>query len=272
MSLFLCPVCTGVLTREGGSLRCPMGHLFDVSASGYVNLLSGGRGVTGDSKEMCLSRNRFLSQNYYACLAQALCGLLCERLPAKPGPVLVDAACGEGYYTAAMFAALTQRHPGALVAGVDLSKHALKYAAKRCQGAEFAVSSIFEMPLPGACADVITNLFAPIAWAEFHRVLRPGGLLVVVGPSERHLWGLKAFLYEHPYLNEQALHSQPGFHAVERRVVTDAIRLPRAQDIQDLFSMTPYFWKTPKEAVQRLQALETLETEIGFDIQVLQKQ
>ena len=272
-SIFRCPVCAGALSPVGNSLKCAKNHNFDCSAAGYVSLLTGQTSAaTGDSREMSASRNRFLGRGYYACLAEALSGLLCERLAGAARPVLIDAACGEGYYTAAMHEALTLGGRETVVAGVDLSKHSLKYAAKRCRAAQFAAASIFSLPLPDACADVITDIFAPVAAEEFFRVLRPGGLMVLVGPDARHLWELKRFLYENPYPNEPKEYAFPGFSAPTLLTAGGRITLPENEDILDLFSMTPYFWKTPRTAVERLRALSSLTTEIAFTIHVFEKQ
>lgn len=42
--------------------------------------------------------------------------------------------------------------------------------------------------------------------------------------------------------------------------------------IQDLFAMTPYYWKTPKEGAERLAKLEVLQTEIEFRFVIYRKQ
>ena len=42
--------------------------------------------------------------------------------------------------------------------------------------------------------------------------------------------------------------------------------------MQDLFAMTPYYWKTPKEGAERLAKLEVLQTEIEFRFVIYRKQ
>jgi len=59
---------------------------------------------------------------------------------------------------------------------------------------------------------------------------------------------------------------------VEVRRVEDTIRLQDKEHIRALLQMTPYAWKTPKEGVARLLALEELETEIAFDVHVFRKE
>ena len=50
----------------------------------------------------------------------------------------------------------------------------------------------------------------------------------------------------------------------------ETIRLDRREDIQNLFRMTPYFWKTPKAGAARLDALDRLETQISFRVHVFE--
>ena len=38
-----------------------------------------------------------------------------------------------------------------------------------------------------------------------------------------------------------------------------------------LFGMTPYAWKTPKDGIARLEALEQLTCQIGFDLHLYQR-
>lgn len=47
--------------------------------------------------------------------------------------------------------------------------------------------------------------------------------------------------------------------------------LPNSQAIQDLFRITPYFWKSPKAGTERLAALNHLTATGQFRIHVMQK-
>ena len=52
--------------------------------------------------------------------------------------------------------------------------------------------------------------------------------------------------------------------------VDDFIHLNNSQ-IQDLFTMTPYYYKTSYEAKERLKSLSSLSTRISFIIKVYKK-
>lgn len=271
-SLFRCPLCAQPLDRQEDRYLCPQGHSFDRAAAGYVHLLPANKKHAkdpGDDKGMAAARNRFLSGDYYAPLSQALASLALTHTP--DAPQILDAGCGEGYYSAALFQRLVQAGKRPRMAGVDLSKHALRRAAKRAPEIEFAVASVYDLPVADETADLLVNCFSPLALEEFLRVLRPGGIYCYVVPGAQHLWQLKQVLYQKPYPNQEKRIPYPGLEYLQVTDVDDVIRLSNPQTIWDLFQMTPYFWKTPKEGADRLAALDHLETAISFRIHVFRK-
>ena len=273
-SLFCCPLCASPLTREDGAYRCPQGHSFDLAAAGYTHLLPANRKHSkqpGDDREMVAARAAFLEKGYYAPLLQALCTGALERLAALSAPVILDSGCGEGYYTSGLFHALTQAGLTPAMAGVDLSKFALRRAAKRLPQGEFAVASVYHLPLSPSSVDLLVNIFSPLAAEEFARVVRPGGWFCYAVPSPRHLWEMKQILYPKPYENPVKREEYPGFTWQSVQEVRGTIHLSCREDIQALFGMTPYAWKTPKAGRDQLAKLEELDTTIGFDLHWYQR-
>lgn len=271
-SLFVCPVCAEALQREERRYICPAGHSFDRAKEGYCNLLPVNRKHSkepGDDKGMAAARERFLSKGYYEPLRRELCRLAVDRT--GDAPTVLDAGCGEGYYTSGIYRALRESGKTPRMAGTDISKFILRRAAKREKDVEFAVASSYHLPMAARSADLILNCFSPMAAEEFHRVLKEGGGLLYVVPSEKHLWELKEILYDHPYINEVKQVPYEGFDEVEVRHVEEVIHLPCGEDILALFQMTPYFWNTPREGVRRLEQQETLTCRISFDIHVFRK-
>ena len=160
MSFFRCPLCALPLTEAGGGLVCPGGHRFDRAREGYVHLLPVGQKhskAPGDDKGMVAARRAFLDRGYYAPLRDALCALAAELT--GPAPAVLDAGCGEGYYTAAVHAALLAAGKAPETAGIDISKFSLQKAARRCRDVEYAVASAYRLPLADASADLLTNVF-----------------------------------------------------------------------------------------------------------------
>ena len=52
--------------------------------------------------------------------------------------------------------------------------------------------------------------------------------------------------------------------------MTGRITVPHEQ-LEALFAMTPYYWKTPRGGAERLAALSQLETDISFRFLVFEK-
>ena len=220
---------------------------------------------------MVAARSAFLDKGYYAPLANTLCDLAARDTAELPHPALLDCGCGEGYYTAALAARLTQEGRFGPIAGVDISKFALRRAAKRVKEGEFAVASVYHLPVADESVDLLFNVFSPLCPQEFSRVLRPGGYFYYVVPSALHLWEMKSVLYDKPYENAVKREDYPGFQWLEAVPLRYTVHLDCTQDIMALFGMTPYAWKTPKAGVERLSALDELDTQIGFDIHVYRK-
>ena len=121
-----CPVCGGALHREERSLRCGAGHCYDIARQGYVNLLRTNRSKDkrhGDDKRMVAARTAFLDAGYYAPLRDAVAAAATEYTSGDAG--VLDAGCGEGYYTAHVLHTLQAQGKSPSVCGVDISRDAL---------------------------------------------------------------------------------------------------------------------------------------------------
>ena len=223
----------------------------------------------GDDQGMARARRDFLSKGYYAPLPNTLCHLSVSHT--GPAPSVLDAGCGEGWYTAGVYRALLDAGKSPRMAGIDISKFILRYAAKREKGVEFAVASSYRLPVADGSVDILLNCFSPLALEEFRRVLRPGGTFLYVVPAADHLWELKEVLYERPYPNEEKETPYEGFSYEAIVPVDGRISLESQADIHALFQMTPYYWKTPKEGAERLASLDTLDCRIAFRVHIFRK-
>ncbi|MFH9549176.1 putative RNA methyltransferase [Streptomyces sp. NPDC017435] len=237
LDLLRCPTCrTRPLHPDRGALRCPVGHTFDIARHGYAGLLTGTRATSGDDAAMV--RARFLSAGTYAPIREVGARLAAD--PMSEQATVVDAGCGTGYYLAGVLDHL----PGARGLGLDTSVRALRSAARAHErGAAVAWDVFRPLPLVDGAADAVLNVFAPRNPAEFHRVLRPTGRLIVVRPTGRHLAELRGRLPGMVTIDpakEQRLHRalDPFFEAS----VTEQVEYPATLselDALDLVAMTP---------------------------------
>ena len=271
LSIFACPLCGEKLAIDEQVYRCTSGHCFDRAKEGYVNLLPANRqhaSAPGDDKDMVKARTAFLDSGRYTPLKEALCALAAKY--AGERTALLDAGCGEGYYTEGLSRVIAEK--GGRTGGADLSKAAVKKAAKRCREAEIAVASVYHLPLADGSVDMVTDCFSPLAKEEYRRVLKDGGHFLYVVPGARHLWEMKEVLYEQPYENEVREEAYEGFRLQETVPLSFGIHLEKTEEIMALFRMTPYAWKTPKEGVERLAEQKELGLTAEFRILVYERE
>lgn len=188
LSALACPVCGNALALGEQGLSCTHGHTFDIAREGYAALLTGSTPPgTGDSKEMITDRLRFQQAGHYDPIGRALAQILDQHLE-EPTPLVVDIGGGTGHYLAQVLKAL----PHAAGLTVDASKWAARRAARTHERGGAVTADVWQgLPLRKASVDVLLNVFAPRHAEEFHRVLRPDGVLMVVVPAADHLIELR---------------------------------------------------------------------------------
>ena len=266
----LCPVCSAPLFRIDNSLKCESRHSFDLSASGYINLLKPGKknnAKAGDSREMIRARSDFFQCGAYEKIAKEICSLVDTYAP----HTVVDAGCGEGYYTH-FFAT----EPSRLVYGVDMSKfgceHGAKYAKRNgLSNLLYCVGSIFELPFANESIDMIINMFAPVADHEFFRVLKKGGHFIVAAAGIDHLDGLKSAIYDNVYKNEEKFLDYDGFKLIEQKNLKYSVQIKGKETIYSLFTMTPYFHRTSIADKKKLEAVDEITTTVEVNFLVYEK-
>lgn len=268
-SLFRCPLCAQPLERKEKVYSCSARHSFDCAKEGYTYLLPVNQKhsfAPGDDPGMAAARRDFLSKGYYRALLNQLCELAVTDT--DQAPCVLDAGCGEGYYTSGIYQALLAANKKPRMAGIDISKPIVRLAAKREKAVEFAVASSYHLPVEDHSVDLLLNCFSPLAIDEFRRVLKPGGVFLYVVPAAEHLWEMKEILYDTPYLNEEKETPYDGFSYENIISVKDRITLTTQGEIHALFQMTPYYWKTPRAGAERLASMDNLTTRISFHIHV----
>ena len=97
---YRCPLCQQVLSFSDKNFRCSNNHNFDQAKEGYVNLLPVQHKHSkdpGDNKAMVNARRAFLDKGFYQPLIEQLLALYQQY--ADSNSAILDAGCGEGYYT-----------------------------------------------------------------------------------------------------------------------------------------------------------------------------
>ena len=185
---------------------------------------------------------------------------------------VLDAGCGEGYYTSGIKNRLRELGISAEFYGIDVSKDAVALAAKAYKDISFSVASINALPFEDQGFDLVLSLFAPLCDEEFLRILKQGGILITVSPSENHLYGLKKEVYKTPYKNPPSTFIPKNLKKTSEITHEWDIELTCGDDVANLFKMTPYYYKSSQEDVQKALSLTSLKTPIGFNYGVYTKQ
>jgi 23S rRNA (guanine745-N1)-methyltransferase len=255
VDLLRCPVCGDSLAETDASLRCATGHSFDIARQGYVNLVPG----RADTSEMVDARDEFVRAGHFrplsAALAEEAARAAGGAASGAPG-VVVDLGAGTGHYLARVLDAL----PGARGIAIDASPAALRRAARAHERAAAVGADAWKpLPLRDGIASIVLSVFAPRNPDEMARILAPGGALLAVTPTTRHLHELVGplGLLSVPDDKEDRLDSQLAAHfdLAERRTIEHAMFLTRDECAQ-LVRMGPSAWHIDEQAIgDRVAAL-----------------
>jgi 23S rRNA (guanine745-N1)-methyltransferase len=259
-----------VLVKEGRSHKCSNGHLFDIAKEGYCNLLPVHQKASlnpGDSNEMVQARRRFLDAGYFKEIAQQVCSIL-GSFNRSTFSVL-DAGCGEGYYLNAIadWAKTKESIEQSIeqeirLAGIDVSKWAVRAAAKRTTEVNWLVASNKRIPFVKNSIDVILCMFGFPQWKEFYEHQPDEGSLLLVDPGPDHLIELRRIIY--PVVQDaKAGTGIPaegvGYHLVYEKLIQFEMNVESLPLLQDLLAMTPHAYRITSEGRVALSHYQELK-------------
>lgn len=262
-----CPVCSGQLhlAPAGRSLVCDAGHSFDIARQGYVNLYRG-KPVTAYSKESFQQRQNILEKGMYAHILHEIYGFLqglcdsCDDQVHDERPwTLLDAGCGEGYYTREI--AMRLGGTGNLdLYGMDISRDSVQLAASaanqaggRAADIKWVVADIGHLPVADGSVNFLLDVFTSANYEEFDRVLAEDGYLIKVIPGEGHVKELREAasgqLHHKDYKERRgAAVFCEHFETVQNRTVSRTYAVtPEERDI--FINMTPLLFQVDKSKV-----------------------
>jgi 23S rRNA (guanine745-N1)-methyltransferase len=253
-----CPFCASGLAVANGALRCEAGHSFDVARQGYDSLLPAGAGAArGDTAAMVAARERFLAAGHYDPLSEAIGS---RAVATRIAGCVLDLGAGTGHHLAHVLDALDDgaapthdAPPDRVGLALDSSKYALRRAARaHARIGAVACDAWRALPVRDHAAALVLSVFAPRDAAEIARVLAPGGTVLAVTPTPRHLAELVAALgllrvdAGKPERLDEKL--APALTLSDRHTLEWELRLTRA-DAADAAAMGPSAWHADPAAL-----------------------
>ena len=199
---------------------------------------------------------------------------------------LVDMGAGEGRHTLKTTSELISRGKKMLSVGFDASKYASECGMKKSRAAGlaeknpyditsraslvFIPANIFSLPIVNDCADVCLSMFAPIPWDEAYRVLKksPDSMLLVLSSGKNHLIELRSLIYDSVNLSDSLPEIPEGNDSFVSAGTTElcyTTHLENGEDIKNLFTMTPFYYKTTEEGKKRLYSQNELDVTVDVN-------
>ena len=154
--------------------------------------------------------------------------------------------------------------------GLDVSKAAIRAAAKRYSDVMFCVASSHRLPFQNESIDAIVRIYAPCKAEELVRVVKPGGWVITAAPGPRHLMELKGLIYREVQLHTPDTGEIEGFRVVEQQSLSYEMELTGAEAVA-LLQMTPFAWRAKPDVRERLAAKERFICQTDFTLHCLQR-
>lgn len=264
--MYICPLCRQPLQLTGRQYQCASKHSFDLAKEGYVNLLPVQQKNSkdpGDNKLMIQARRAFLESAAY----QPLSDTVNQLVSATAATSVLDLGCGEGYYSGRLQGLLG---PAAQLSGIDISKAAIKYAARHYPAMHFAVASAYQLPFPDNRFDSVIRIYAPSDNAELQRVIKPLGYLISVNPGPAHLVEMKQAVYSEVKPHSDGVKTEAGFGHIKRQQLSYQLTITSPQQLDNLLQMVPLAWKFTADCRQQFVA-STSTISIDFLVDVYQR-
>ncbi|OEF27681.1 23S rRNA (guanine(745)-N(1))-methyltransferase [Vibrio rumoiensis] len=272
--MYQCPLCQHPLEMANQSFCCSNNHQFDKAKEGYVNLMPVQHKRSkqpGDNAEMMQARRRFLESKQYHPMRQAVADLCAKYLKGSHHQLL-DIGCGEGYYTHFIAEQLQTQNAQSRCYGLDISKVAIRYAAKRYRSdkMQFCVASSHRLPFSDHSLDAVLRIYAPCDHEELQRVTTQQGIIVTVTPAARHLYQLRELVYPDVLLHGETPECITGFDLIEETKLQYPMSMTGVE-ADDLLQMTPFAWKASEQMRGQLKTAPHFECEAEFMLRVYKK-
>ena len=271
-----CPIDGLALKITDRGLTCLRNHNYDISRHGYVNLLPVSLKPSkdpGDSRAMVDARRAVLEHGVYEPIAIALSDMVIKHAKAMQSTeqLLVDAGCGDGYYSNVLRTALRKSctHTEFIILGVDISKWAILAAAKRYSDCVWVVGNNKQLPVVSHSASIITCLFGFETWHPWSVLQKSGQLVITVKAGPLHLIEIRELIYKTVHIHPLTVAKTPlaaGYLCIAKEQVKYSVSVDKNEIVGKILTMTPHGYRIPVDARRSIDT--SLISTLTLDIEV----
>ncbi|WP_037471434.1 MULTISPECIES: methyltransferase domain-containing protein [Shewanella] len=273
MSSFLCPKCQQPLMvhAQSAGFYCANKHHYDKHEQGYW-VFSQAKKPQLDSRQVMRAKRFLLESGIHQPLIDTLSKVLSEasmHLPASSIDVL-DIDCGDGFYLRAIKQQLQKLDKQVNGCGLGEAENALFAGAKIDPELQLIVSQLKQLPLSDDSVDLVSVVDKPLKGKEPLRVLKPGGLLLLVQPAARHLWQIKNHLYDNLQQKQVDINLPKGFELISTQEVNYQAVVSGEQAVT-LLQMSPFAWRANDKVLKQIEMDSFAALELGYHVTLAKK-
>lgn len=220
--------------------------------------------LKGYDKKFFSNRSQFFEMGYYKHILDEVREAV-KDIMASSGQeqmVLIDAGCGEGYYSEEL-----AKIEGVQIVALDIAADAIKQAAKSNADVAWTIADITNIPVKDHVCDVILDVFTPANYGEFSRILKEGGYIIKIIPGANHLIQLRKAASDQLRNKEYSGEDVSDYFEKHYRVVrkeTLSNTMPISQEtLKVLAAMTPLLFDADKSLLNLSDITEiTIEAQL----------
>lgn len=238
--IFQCPICKECSRlNDNGSFICENRHCFDLSSKGYINFIPNQKQIKY-KKNLFENRQEVFLNGFYDNVSDEIYNVIREYFQNKRTINILDAGCGEGYYSLNLD---NKEELKCNIFAMDIVKDAIKIASRKLSSVNWIVGDISNIPLKTNSIDSIINILTPSSYDEFTRILSDDGILIKVIPGNEYLQeirdSIKDQLKNKSYSNEKVInYFKENMKFIEKRKVKYTLPVSKHQ-LECFLEMTP---------------------------------
>jgi 23S rRNA (guanine745-N1)-methyltransferase len=182
----------------------------------------------------------------------------------------IDYQCADGYYLRQVYQSLAENslEKSLSVWGVSDAENALFAASKAQTPANLLYTSMKVLPFANNTIDLITLFDAPFKGQECIRVLKQDGHIIMVQPTNQHLWQIKQKVYSDLTVKPTQLNIPKKLQVVAQQQVSFTLDVSGEQAL-GLLDNSQFAWRANDEMRHQIKAAPIDGLVCEFEVLVL---